>query len=119
MHVMRDGTQVVKKLGINGPPAIPFPDVGSEQHGAAFGDRIPQQEGLVFKDTKAQTFVPLPIFIGRLGRTGEPTLIDPAAISTQCVVIVGMQAETPPGMQKTPGYPGGGQTQQARAVVKS
>ena len=71
--------------------------------GAGLGHGVAQQESLALEDAVAQPFVGRAAFVGRLGRAGEPALVDAAAVRAQAYQSVGASLIRLPGCKKLRG----------------
>ena len=107
VHVVRNRAHVVEEFGINRPAAVLVEHGRADQPRPGFGDGIAQGESLAFDADVAEAFVGQAVFVGGIGRAGEPAFVDAAAISPVGVPIVGMQFDPLAGVQKAAGHPGG------------
>ena len=116
VHVVRDRTHVVEKLGVDGPLLIFLPDGGANKFGAEFGDGLLQREAHVVDDDVRETFVRRPIIVRCFGGRSEPALVDAAAVKTECIEIIRVKLETFPGLQERAWHPARGEAQEAARV---
>ena len=116
VHVVRDRTHVVEKLGVDGPLPIFLPDGGANKFGAEFGDGLLQREAHVVDDDVRETFVRRPIIVRCFGGRSEPALVDAAAVKTECIEIIRVKLETFPGLQERAWHPARGEAQEAARV---
>ncbi len=118
VHVMGNRTQVVEEFRIHGPATITIPDIGTDQRFAQFGNGVAQQKCLSLKLAKAQSLVPLAVFIGGFCCAGEPAFVDATPFGTQRVIIVRVQSQPASRMQKTARDPRRCQPQQSGATIQ-
>ncbi len=117
VHVMWDRTEVIEELAVHRPALVFVPHRLADQPRAVFCDGFAQQKVLVLEAAEAKTFVPLPILIGGFGGAGEPAFIDPASLGPQRVVVVRVQLDPPPRMQKATRHPCRCEPQQSLASL--
>ena len=117
VHVVRNRPHVVKELGIDRPAVVLVENRFADDVAAAFGDSILQQKLLPFEQTEAEPFVPHSAFVRRFGGAAEPTLVDPAPVGTESVIIARVQLDSASGVQERSRHPGRRQSQQTIAGV--
>ena len=118
VHVMGDRPHVVEEFGIDGPTFVLRVHRLADELVAGFADGVAQLEPLPFVQHVAQAFVDRAILVRRLGRAGEPPLVDAAAIGPEGVVIFRMQFDPMPRMQKAPRHPRRREPQQPFARIE-
>ena len=113
VHVVRYGAHVVEELRVHRPLAVPLPEPLADQGRAALGDGLPQRAALAADHRVGKALVGRAIVVCGLGRRGEPSLVDAAAVEAEGVRVVGMQLEPQAGLQERARHPAGGEPQQA------
>jgi hypothetical protein len=113
VHVVRYGAHVVEELRVHRPLAVPLPESLADQGRAALGDGLPQRAALAADHRVGKALVRRAIVVCGLGRRGEPSLVDAAAVEAEGVRVVGMQLEPQAGLQERTRHPTRGEPQQA------
>src|SRR5690606_36958682 len=96
MHVMRQWSHIIEKLGIDWPPLILLPKAGTNELSFQFINGIFQKKlmraaiFLVYDGAEPFILTGQRSIFGRSGRR-KPTFIDPSTCSPQHVIIVGMK----------------------------
>jgi hypothetical protein len=94
VHVMRDGAQVVEELAQQIPTALTLYHFGAEQEIAGILHSSLEKESL----TAVQPDVTQALVLQRLrpigcfGRRRKPAFINPSAMRSECVEIIGMES---------------------------
>ena len=110
MHVVGQGSLVVKELGVNGPFLVLVPEAAADDLALELVDGITQGDlvggGAVVKHDHAEAFVNTGqgAVICR-GGTGEPTLINAATLATEGVVVIRVQSDASAGNTEGAGHP--------------
>jgi hypothetical protein len=118
MHVVRDGSHVIEKLGIDRPLLVFLPNLFADDGCAAFGDRLAQGESLFASDDVTEAFVGRAIFVGGGSGGSEPTFVDAAAIEAESIEIVRVKLEAFAGLKEGARNPAWGESKESASVLK-
>ena len=100
VHVVGNRAHVVEELRVHRPLAVLVPNRGSDEICTTLRDSLLEGETVFSNDDVRETFVGSAVIVcGGRGR-GEPTLIDTAAVESECIEIVWMQFEAFAGLKE-------------------